>query len=318
MSNCEKIKLINSHNSYVIFCFIFHPILQQSRYTTQAFSYLFFNQKKKKKLSNYRNIFCIMNITIVMDGYEFSMEVNPQEPILETKQKIQNFLGVPVSSQTLSVLGFELLDGFNIQDYSIITQGTKIQLTIQNITTIGETSLQQNINVSSKFQIIVTMSSRKLNIDIDSTETVRSLKEKIHIIDSTPIRRMSLYFSGEELNDEYRSLIEYGVQEFSEIIVFLKTMSRMVTDPPSRGLCLVVQTSSSLLNSAKIPVEMSDLGTVNDLRQLLLGRKILPMDEYIFIHKQRIMKDSCSLRWHGVENGDFVYVFKGCVSGEGP
>ncbi|KAM3301636.1 hypothetical protein P3S67_016138 [Capsicum chacoense] len=259
-----------------------------------------------------------MNITIVMDGYEFSMEVNPQEPILETKQKIQNFLGVPVSSQTLSVLGFELLDGFNIQDYSIITQGTKIQLTIQNITTIGETSLQQNINVSSKFQIIVKMSSRKLNIDIDSTETVRSLKEKIHIIDSTPIRRMSLYFSGEELNDEYRSLIEYGVQEFSEIIVFLKTMSRMVTDPPSRGLCLVVQTSSSLLNSAKIPVEMSDLGTVNDLRQLLLGRKILPMDEYIFIHKQRIMKDSCSLRWHGVENGDFVYVFKGCVSREGP
>ncbi|XP_059285053.1 uncharacterized protein LOC132038395 [Lycium ferocissimum] len=250
-----------------------------------------------------------------MDGYEFSMEVRPQESILETKQKIQNLLGVPVASQTLSILGFDLLDGLDMQDYSIITQGTKIQLTIQNNTTIGETSLQQNI--SSKFQIIVKMSSRKLNIDIDSTETVRSLKEKIHIIDGAPIRRMSLCFSGNELNDEYRSLIEYGVQEFSEIIVFLKTMSRMVTDPPSRGLSLVVQTSSSLLNSAKIPVEMSDLGTVNDLRQLLLDRKILPMDEYIFIHKQRIMRDGCSLRWHGVENGDFVYVFKGSVSREG-
>ncbi|XP_060190380.1 uncharacterized protein LOC132619510 [Lycium barbarum] len=243
------------------------------------------------------------------------MEVRPQESILETKQKIQNLLGVPVASQTLSILGFDLLDGLDMQDYSIITQGTKIQLTIQNNTTIGETSLQQNI--SSKFQIIVKMSSRKLNIDIDSTETVRSLKEKIHIIDGAPIKRMSLCFSGNELNDEYRSLIEYGVQEFSEIIVFLKTMSRMVTDPPSRGLSLVVQTSSSLLNSAKIPVEMSDLGTVNDLRQLLLDRKILPMDEYIFIHKQRIMRDGCSLRWHGVENGDFVYVFKGSVSREG-
>ncbi|CAN4103456.1 unnamed protein product [Withania somnifera] len=256
-----------------------------------------------------------MNITIAMDGYEFSMEIPPQEPIVQTKQKLQNFLGVPVASQTLSVLGFELLDGFNIQDYPIITQGTKIQLTIQNI---GETSLlQQNDIISSKFQIIVKMSSRKLNIDIDSTETVRSLKEKIHIIESTPIKRMSLYLSGNELSDEYRSLIEYGVQEFSEINVLLKTMSRMVTDPPSRGLCLVVQTSSSLLNSAKIPVEMSDLGTVSDLRQLLLDRKILPMDEYIFIHKQRIMRDICSLRWHGVANGDVVYVFKGSVSREG-
>ncbi|KAK6784984.1 hypothetical protein RDI58_018439 [Solanum bulbocastanum] len=73
---------------------------------------------------------------------------------------------------------------------------------------------------------------------------------------------MSLFFSGNELNDEYRSLIEYGVQEFSEIIVFLKTMSRMVTETPSRGISLVVQTSSSLLNSAKIPIEMSDLDTV--------------------------------------------------------
>ncbi|XP_015080678.2 uncharacterized protein LOC107024252 [Solanum pennellii] len=257
-----------------------------------------------------------MHITIVMDDYEFSMEINPQEPILQTKQKIQNFLGVPISSQTLSFLGFELLDGFNIQEYPIITQGTKIQLTIQNI--IGETSLQQNnILFSSKFQIIVKMSSRKLNIDIDNTETVQSLKEKIHIIDGTPIRRMSLFFSGNELNDEYQSLIEYGVQEFSEIIVFLKTMSRMVTETPSRGISLVVQTSSSLLNSAKIPIEMSDLGTVNNLRQLLLDRKILPMDEYIFIHKQRIMRDNSSLRWHGVENGDFVYVFKGSVSREG-
>ncbi|XP_009768255.1 polyubiquitin [Nicotiana tabacum] len=254
-----------------------------------------------------------MNITIVMGESEFSMEVSPQESILETKQKIENLLGVPVASQNLSVFGFELLDGLYIQDYPISTQGTKIRLTIfQNSNTIAETSVQQIEN----FQIIVKISARKINIDIDRTETVRSLKEKIHIVDGTPIRRMALYFSGNELNDDYRSLIEYGVQEFSEIIVFLKTVSRMVTDPPSRGLNLVVQTSSSLLNAAKIPVEMSDLGTVNDLRQLLLDRTILPMDDYIFIHKQRIMRDSCSLRWHGVENGDFVYVFKGSVSRE--
>jgi hypothetical protein len=26
------------------------------------------------------------------------------------------------------------------------------------------------------------------------------------------------------------------------------------------------------------------------------------------------MRDSCSLRWHGVDNGDSLYVFKGTVS----
>jgi hypothetical protein len=42
-------------------------------------------------------------------------------------------------------------------------------------------------------------------------------------------------------------------------------------------------------------LEMKDSCTVNDLRQLLLSRKILPIDDYLFIHKQRIMRDNCSL-----------------------
>ncbi|KAM7498269.1 hypothetical protein LguiA_022683 [Lonicera macranthoides] len=116
------------------------------------------------------------------------------------------------------------------------------------------------------------------------------------------------------MDEEHRNLSYYGICEFSEIIVFLKTMSRLVAEPPSKRLNFVVQTSSSFMNAAQIPMEMKDLSTVNDLRQFMLMRKLLPSDEYIFIHKQRIMRDQCSLRWHGVENGDYVYVFKGSVS----
>ncbi|TQD85237.1 hypothetical protein C1H46_029156 [Malus baccata] len=60
-------------------------------------------------------------------------------------------------------------------------------------------------------------------------------------------------------------------------------------------------------------LEVEDVSTVNELRQLLLSRKILPTDDYLFIHKQRIMRDNCSLRWHGVGDGDFLYAFKGTV-----
>ncbi|PRQ49883.1 hypothetical protein RchiOBHm_Chr2g0126891 [Rosa chinensis] len=90
-------------------------------------------------------------------------------------------------------------------------------------------------------------------------------------------------------------------------------MSRVKDDPPSKRLSLVVQTSSSLLNSARIPVEMKDSSTVYELKELLLSGKILPVDDYLFIHKQRIMRENCSLKWHGVDDGDFLYVFKGTV-----
>ncbi|KAE8707318.1 SYP131 protein [Hibiscus syriacus] len=101
------------------------------------------------------------------------------------------------------------------------------------------------------------------------------------------------------MTDDFRNLSEYGVSESSEIIVFLKTMNRLREDPPSKKLCIVVQMSSSLLNAAAITLEMKACNTVNELRELLLRRKILPRDDYLFIHKQRIMRENCSLRWHG-------------------
>ncbi|KAK8604261.1 hypothetical protein V6N13_099209 [Hibiscus sabdariffa] len=250
-----------------------------------------------------------MRVTIVAWGREFAMEIGFQEPVLAIKRRLEQVLGIPVGSQTLSVSGWELVDGLDMEDYPIITHGTKIDLTAK--------PLSPPFNHCSKMQIILKFSAKQINMEVDTTETVRSLKEKIHIIDGTPIKRMLLFFSGTELADDLRNLSDYGISESSEIIVFLKTMNRLREDPSSRKLSIVVQMSSSLLNAAAITFEMKDCNTVNDLRDLLLSRKILPRDDYLFIHKQRIMRESCSLRWHGVENGDCLYVFRGTVSRSG-
>lgn len=244
-----------------------------------------------------------MRVVIVTRTNQFFIEVGPQERVVEIKRKIEQIHGVPVASQILTVSGWELVDGLDMEDYPIVTEGTKVDLTIK--------PMEPHAN---KMQITVKFSARKFNIEVDRTDTVRSLKEKIHIIDSTPIKRMTLYFSGTELDEDFRILSEYGIRQFSEIVVFLKTMNRSRDEPPTRKLSLVVQTSSSLLNAATIPLEMRDTSTVHDLKLLLISRKVLPVDDYLFIHRQRIMHDSCSLRWHGVENGDCLYVFKGTVS----
>ncbi|XP_039059806.1 uncharacterized protein LOC120203688 [Hibiscus syriacus] len=251
-----------------------------------------------------------MRVTIVARGREFAMEIGFQEPVLAIKSKLEQFLGIPAGSQTLSVSGWELVDGLDMDDYPIVTHGTKIDLTATK-------PLSPPINHCSKMQIVVKFSAKQITMEVDTTETVRSLKEKIHIVDGTPIKRMLLFFSGTEMTDDFRNLSEYGISESSEIIVFLKTMNRLREEPPSKKLNIVVQMSSSLLNAAAITFEMKDCSTVNELRELLLSRRILPRDDYLFIHKQRIMRENCSLRWHGVENGDCLYVFRGTVSRTG-
>ncbi|KAK9742159.1 hypothetical protein RND81_03G152000 [Saponaria officinalis] len=257
-----------------------------------------------------------MQVIIVTYANHFSIDVQPLEPILEIKQKISNTLGIPVASLTLDVLGLELIDGLDLGDYPIIVEGSKIDLFVDS-TYYDMPPMELEHGHDQKILVTIKFSSRQMIIDVDVTETVGSLKEKIHILDGTPTKRMSLFTSGVEMEDEFRYLGEYGVQEFSEISVFLKSMNKVKAEPPTRMLSVVIQTSTSLLNAARIPLEMKDSCSMNEVRLLLLNRKILPMDDYIFIHKQRIMRDNCSLRWHGVENGDYLYVFRGTVSKDG-
>ncbi|CAI8592749.1 unnamed protein product [Vicia faba] len=250
-----------------------------------------------------------MKIIIATRVNQFLIEVGNLETVIEIKRKIEETHGVPVAYQMLTVSGWELVDGLDMEDYPIVTEGTKVDLAIKS-------GVSHSIYYNKNMQITVKFPAKKTNIEVDQTDTVRSLKEKIHIIANIPIKKMSLFFLGKELNEDFRNLNEYGICEFSEIIVFLKTTNQS-KEPSSKKVSFVVQTSSSLLNAATIPVEMRDISTINDLKELLIGRKILPVDDYLFIHRQRIMRDSCSLRWHGVENGDHLYVFKGTASRSG-
>ncbi|KAM7275743.1 hypothetical protein ACFE04_017609 [Oxalis oulophora] len=251
-----------------------------------------------------------MRVTIASRLETFTVDVGQQEPVLEIKRKIEHVLGIPIAAQTLSIFDWELIDGLDMEDYPIVKEGTRINLTI-NPNLMHPPPLIYN---REKINILVKFSSKHLNIEVDATETVRSLKERIHIIEGNPMRRMSLYFCGIELEEDFRTLSELGVREFSEIIVYFKSNVNPLRDnPPTKRIQFVVQTFSSFLNAASFPLEMNDSSTVDEMKRLLMSSKILPGDDYLFIHKQRIMRDNCSLKWHGVENGDLLYVFQGTV-----
>ncbi|XP_047950787.1 polyubiquitin [Salvia hispanica] len=238
-----------------------------------------------------------MKIIISTKLCKFTIDVSTHEPILEIKNKIQGLLGIPAQSQTLTVWDWELIDGLDLEDYPLISDGTNINLS----------------TTSAKMKITVKFSARKMEVEAEQSDTVGRLREKIHMMERTPMRRMALFFNGAEMEDDLRSLREYGVGGGGEVVVLMKAMG----EATSRRVVVVVQTSASLMDGARIPVEVKDSSRVGEVREMLVERKLLPLDEYILIHKQRIMREDFSLRWHGVETGDVLYVFKGSVSRAG-
>ncbi|KAL5972682.1 hypothetical protein ACLOJK_039487 [Asimina triloba] len=240
-----------------------------------------------------------MNVTVVTKLRRLLVEAHPSTTVFQLKQQLELILGVPVTSQTLSIHGIDLIDGFDLEFYDV-HEGMQINLSVASGT--------------DRFQICIKISTRRLCLEVSALDTVAYLKEKIQVADGTPAERLTLFHMNMKLEDNY-CLGEYGISELSEIITVAKPMprSKVVVMPPNRWLRFIVQTSSAF-NSMDIPLEMNDSSSIREVRQLLLGRGILPPDDYFFIHKQRIMKDNQNLRWHGVRNGDTLHVFNGTVS----
>ncbi|KAI4383268.1 hypothetical protein MLD38_009128 [Melastoma candidum] len=129
-----------------------------------------------------------MRVLVAAFGHELGIEIGREETVLGIKEKMEVILGVPVSSQVLAVLGWELLDGLDMDDYPIVSEGTRIDLLVKS----SDLLLPRR----SRVGIIVKFSAQHIRIEIDGTETVLSLKEKIHLLEGTPEKRMSLFFSG--------------------------------------------------------------------------------------------------------------------------
>lgn len=105
-----------------------------------------------------------MIVTIVSYTQEFTMEIGEQESVLDIKKRLGQFLQIPTSSLTLFVSCWELLDGLDIEDYPIISHGTRIDLTV--------TPTFFNNPAVKKIHVTVKFPSKQFAIEVDRTETV--------------------------------------------------------------------------------------------------------------------------------------------------
>ncbi|KAJ6370395.1 hypothetical protein OIU76_028633 [Salix suchowensis] len=136
-----------------------------------------------------------MKVIVVAGAREFLFEIGVQDSVLDIKRRIQQLVGVPVAAQILAVSGWELIDGLDMEDYPIVIEAQELNSPMPLFS-----------SYCRKIQIIVKFSARQINIEVDRSDTVRSLKGKIHLFDGTPIKRMSLFFSGVELDEDFRNL----------------------------------------------------------------------------------------------------------------
>ncbi|KAL0428968.1 UNVERIFIED_CONTAM: Ubiquitin domain-containing protein 7SL RNA1 [Sesamum radiatum] len=285
-------------------------------------------------------------------GSPFCIEVGYFDTVLEMKEKIQKYQGIPISEQILIFNGDILEDELNVHNSDILDR-SRIDLLLAS----DAATLADELISPSKIRLLLKMPSKlRVALDVDVNETIRRLKEKIHEMERVPINQLAVHANGIELHDD-KSMQDCELSDNSEIdivavrsspeqsdnseidIVAVRSSPELsdnseidivaVRSPPvttttsrsssggnmnvgPRRLRIIVANQSG---TEKIPVEVNPSDNVGKLRKKLRELKMdVPREGYFFIYKQDVMDDDQSFRWHHVCHGDTIEVFRGHVS----
>ncbi|XP_010247577.1 PREDICTED: polyubiquitin 9-like [Nelumbo nucifera] len=265
-----------------------------------------------------------MDVTFeIPKGKQFTIEVGFFDTVIEIKEKINKYQGIPVSKQTLVFNGKVMADDKNTEFYEVL-QGSRIQLKLEPESAKTVVKVEESVpSTKVQLRIRVPPTKKQYSLGMDVNDSVGQLKEKIQELEEVPASRLVLLHSDIQLQVAHRSLGDYGLSDLSEVTVIFKpsppptTTSAGGNSVNSKKLKLLILPKCG---TKKIQIEVNPSDNVGELRKELQrlhqNRHFhLPSEGYFFIYKQNVMDDDRSFRWHNVRQGDTIEIFNGSVTG---